>query len=131
MFVFYHIKLSIPRNVHGEPPEILACPCPPFTRQESNESREPVLVTDHPVQVQDFRKLTHHFRGIYGIYLKLMKKTQKITTTIILEDQTHFVMPRGAKMSLALHEPIQNVISSNLHPTSTHAPQAYQTWKVL
>ena len=40
-------------------------------------------------------------------------------------------MPRGAKMSLTLHEPIWNVLSSNLHPSSMHAPQTYQTWKVL
>jgi hypothetical protein len=40
-----------------------------------------------------------------------------------MEGQTHFGMPRGAKMSLALHKPIENVLSSNLHPTSTHAPQ--------
>ena len=25
------------------------------------------------IQVQDFRKMTHHFRGIYGIYLELIK----------------------------------------------------------
>jgi hypothetical protein len=36
-------------------------------------------------------------------------------------------MPRGAKMSLALHEPISNVLCSNLHTTSTHAPKTYQT----
>jgi hypothetical protein len=34
-------------------------------------------------------------------------------------------------MSLTLHEPIQNVLCSNLHTISTHAPQTYQTWKVL
>ena len=37
------------------------------------------LVTDEPVEfekqlvkVQDFRNITDHFRGIYGIYLKLI-----------------------------------------------------------
>jgi hypothetical protein len=30
------------------------------------------LVTDEPVEVQDFRRLTNHFRGIYGICLKLI-----------------------------------------------------------
>ena len=30
------------------------------------------LVVDEPVEVQDFRKITHHIRGIYGIYLKLL-----------------------------------------------------------
>jgi hypothetical protein len=32
---------------------------------------------------------------------------------------------------LALHELIKNVLCSNLHTTSTHAPKTYQTWKVL
>jgi hypothetical protein len=26
---------------------------------------EPLLVTDEPVEVQDFGKITHHFLGIY------------------------------------------------------------------
>ena len=32
------------------------------------------------VVVQDYKKITDHFRGIYGIYLKSMKKFRKITT---------------------------------------------------
>jgi hypothetical protein len=32
------------------------------------------LVTDVPVEVQDIRKNSHYFRGIYGLCLKLMKK---------------------------------------------------------
>ena len=42
------------------------------------------LVTDEPVEfeinldeVQDFRRFTNHFGGIYGIYLKLINKTPK------------------------------------------------------
>ena len=42
------------------------------------------LITDEPiefekqlVEVQDFRKMTHHFRRIYGIYLTLLKNNQK------------------------------------------------------
>jgi hypothetical protein len=30
-----------------------------------------LLVIDEPVEVQDFRKITDHFRGIYGIYPNL------------------------------------------------------------
>jgi hypothetical protein len=30
------------------------------------------LATDEPVEVQGFRRITDHFRGIYGIYLKLI-----------------------------------------------------------
>ena len=32
------------------------------------------------VEVQDFENFTDQFRGIYGIYLTLVKKNQKITT---------------------------------------------------
>ena len=30
------------------------------------------LVTDEPVEVQDFMRITDHFRGIHGIYLILI-----------------------------------------------------------
>ena len=36
------------------------------------------LVTDKPVEAQDFTKTTHHFKGIYGIYLKLVKKNEQL-----------------------------------------------------
>ena len=32
------------------------------------------------IKVQDFKKITHHSRGMYGIYLKQIKSNQKITT---------------------------------------------------
>ena len=35
-------------------------------------------VWKYPVEVQDFRKITHHFGRIYGIYLNSIKKIQKI-----------------------------------------------------
>ena len=35
---------------------------------------EPLLVTDEPVGVQDFRKITHHFcMNIYKTHLKLIR----------------------------------------------------------
>ena len=34
---------------------------------------EPVEFEKSPVEVQDFRKIAHHFRWLYGAYLKLMK----------------------------------------------------------
>ena len=37
---------------------------------------EPVELEKQPVEVQDFMKSTDHFQGIYGKYLKLVKKTQ-------------------------------------------------------
>jgi hypothetical protein len=44
-----------------------------------NRENQP-LVTDEPVEVQDFRKFPDHFIGIYRIFLKLMKKTRKMST---------------------------------------------------
>ena len=45
-----------------------------------------LLVTDKPaefekqaVEVQDFRRITHHFTGIYRIYLKSIRKNPKVT----------------------------------------------------
>ena len=39
-----------------------------------------------------------------------------------VESQTHFGMPRGAKMSLALNEPNKVALCSNSNTTSKHAP---------
>ena len=41
-----------------------------------------------PVEVQDSRKITDHFRGIYGINLKLLKKGWEITTCNWLDLET-------------------------------------------
>ena len=50
---------------------------------ENGENRplvadKPVEFEDGPVEVQDFRKITHHFREIYEIFLKLTKKHRKM-----------------------------------------------------
>jgi hypothetical protein len=39
-----------------------------------------------------------------------------------MNGQTHFGMSRGAKMSLTLHEPIWNVLYSNLHACTKNLP---------
>ena len=46
----------------------------------------------------------------------------------VIEVQTHFGMPRGAKMSLDLNEATYNVSRSNSYTNSKHAPMI---WKVL
>jgi hypothetical protein len=48
-----------------------------------------------------------------------------------IDGHTQFMTSWHAKMSLALTEPIENVLCLNLHTTSKHAPQTYQTWKVF
>ena len=46
------------------------------------------------VEVEDFGKITHHFRGINGIYIKLVKRNQKITTcNNRLDFETHGFCP--------------------------------------
>ena len=46
------------------------------------------VVTDEPVEVQDSRRTTDQFRGIYGIYLKLMQKNRRMSTCNRLNLQT-------------------------------------------
>jgi hypothetical protein len=46
------------------------------------------LVTNEPVEAQDCRKITDHFRGIYGIYTNLVKETQRMSTCNRLDLQT-------------------------------------------
>ena len=61
-------------------------------------------VINEPVKVQDFRKSTHHFRGIYGIHLKVIKRNPKMSTcnriglgnTTISTDYTPKVFPDTA-----------------------------------
>ena len=47
-----------------------------------NKENQP-LVTDELVEIQDFRKINHHFKGIYGIYLKIKinaERSQHVTS---------------------------------------------------
>jgi hypothetical protein len=41
---------------------------------------EPVEFEKIPVEVQDCRKITNHFRGIYGIYPDLIKENRRMST---------------------------------------------------
>jgi hypothetical protein len=41
---------------------------------------EPVEFQKQPLEVEDCRKFTDHFRGIYGIHLKLKRKNPKDDT---------------------------------------------------
>ena len=49
---------------------------------------EPVKFERYPVEVQDFSKTTHHFRGIYGTYLELLREYRKMPTCNRLDLQT-------------------------------------------
>ena len=39
-----------------------------------------LFVTNEPVEVQDCKKITDHFRGIYGKYLHLIKENRRMST---------------------------------------------------
>ena len=45
--------------------------------------------------------------------------------------QTYFSTSWHAKMRLALHELLKEVLCSNLQTDQKHAPKTYRTWKVL
>ena len=51
-------------------------------------TNEPIEFEKQPVDAQDFRKFTHHFRDIRGIHLKLIKKTRKIRSCNQLDLET-------------------------------------------
>ena len=56
------------------------------------------LVTDEPVEIQDCRKDTDHFIGIYRIYPNLMKENRRMSTCNWLDLQTlgsQPVMPKN------------------------------------
>ena len=41
-------------------------------------TNEPVEFEKQPVEDQDYRKITGHFREIYRIYLKLIKENRRM-----------------------------------------------------
>ena len=62
------------------------------------------LVTNEPVEVEDCRKITNHFRGIYSVYPKFTKGNQRVSTCHRLDLQTlgsRPVMPKNSPRSLS------------------------------
>ena len=56
------------------------------------------LVTNEPVEVEDYMKIIDHFRGIYRMYPNLMKENQRMSTCNQLDLQTlgsQLVMPKN------------------------------------
>ena len=49
---------------------------------------EPVKFENEPVEVQNCKKITHHFRGIYRIYPNFMKENRRMSTCNRLDLQT-------------------------------------------
>ena len=47
---------------------------------------------------------------------------------VLIQGQTRFGMPRGAKMSLALNKPKVVARHSNLNTTSKHAPHGEKSY---
>ena len=66
-------------------------------------TNEPVEFEKQPVKVQDYRKITNHLRGIYGIYPNLVKENRRMSTCNQLDSQTlgsQPVMPKNLPRSL-------------------------------
>ena len=51
-------------------------------------TNEPVEFEKKPAEVQDCRKITDHFRGIYGIYPNLIQENWRMSTCNRLDLQT-------------------------------------------
>ena len=49
---------------------------------------EPVVFEEKPVEVQDCKKITDHFRETFGIYPNLIKENQRMSTCNRLDLQT-------------------------------------------
>jgi hypothetical protein len=80
---------------------------------EFNWSFDLELVVLHKIFLTFNKFLVHAWSHCGGLHEELN------FVLVYCESQTHFVMPRGAKMSLALNEPIQDlVLRSNLHTGS-------------
>ena len=45
----------------------------PFDVVVSMTKENPLLVTDEPFEAREFMRIADHFKGIYGIYLNLMR----------------------------------------------------------
>ena len=64
---------------------------------------EPIEFEKEPAHVQDFRKITDHFGGIYGIYSKFTKKNRKMSTCDVLESE-----PLGFQLIMLKNLPRQS-----------------------
>jgi hypothetical protein len=56
------------------------------------------LVTYEPVEVQDYMKITHHFRGIYRTYTNLIMENWRMSTCNPLDFQilgSQLIMPKN------------------------------------
>jgi hypothetical protein len=56
------------------------------------------LVTNEPVEVQDYKKTIDHSRGIYRICPNLTKENRRVSTCNRLDLQTsgpHLIMPKN------------------------------------
>ena len=51
------------------------------------------LVANEPVEVQDCRKISDHFRGIYRIYPNLVEENRRMSTCSRLDLQTQGSQP--------------------------------------
>ena len=61
---------------------------PMISENQQLVTNEPVEFEKFPVEVQDCKKITDHFREIYKIYPNLIKENQRMSTWNRLDLQT-------------------------------------------
>ena len=67
-----------------------------------------LLFTNEPVEVQDFRRIAYHFKGIQKIYLQLIKKNRKMSICKRLDLKTLRSQPLlGENRRLVTNEPVE------------------------
>ena len=94
-------------DVHGNLESTLPWPTHCLSTQNPPESgtnlsvspKNPRNLSKTKLQVQDFRQIDDHFRGIYRIYLKLIKRDWKLRTCNRLDLETLGSRPIVPKIS--------------------------------
>ena len=75
-FIAAKLQIFWKRGRHG----VLILPKAMTGENRQLVTDEPVEFRKQPVEVQDYRKITDHFRGIYRIYPNSMKKNRRMST---------------------------------------------------
>ena len=92
-------KVPKPNGVAGRSiPSCEIASLPMIGKNRQLVTDEPVELEKSPVEVQDCKKITNHFRGIHRIYPDLMKDNRRMLTCKRLDLQalgSQLVMPKN------------------------------------
>ena len=88
MYQTLNILFSVAHNLAYNGFGICSMPHTQTVRQHAMIGENRQLVTYGPVEVQDCKKITDQFRGIYTIYPNLIKESRRTSTCNRLDLQT-------------------------------------------